>query len=165
MVSQRFVRLSVTPLLLLSFLSSVITLAIAASLEAHWANVGFPNRSYRDRERVLLAAGIWGTVISLYALVGTFFFPDHIAFGIMFHLIAFIVAFILYLVGASSLTALTDKIDCGHSTVSRCNVTKGLVAIGWIETIWVFIILIIVFIIGLKARSGKGMKRGALTDA
>ncbi|GAA5888941.1 hypothetical protein JCM5296_002749 [Sporobolomyces johnsonii] len=165
MVSERFIRLSITPLMLLSFLSSVITLAIAASLEAHWANVGFPNTSYRDRERVLLAAGIWGTIISLYALIGTFFFPAHVAFGIMFHLIAFIVAFILYLVGASSLTALTDKIDCGHSTVSRCNVTKGLVAIGWIETIFIFIILIVVFILGVKSRSGKGMRRGALTDA
>lgn len=36
---------------------------------------------------------------------------------------------------------------------------------SWIGTIWVFLILVFVFIIGLKARSGAGMRRGALTDA
>ncbi|GAA6026791.1 hypothetical protein JCM8097_005863 [Rhodosporidiobolus ruineniae] len=165
MVSEVTIRRVFTPLTLLSFLASVVTLAIAASLEAHWAKVGFPNASYRDRERVLLAAGIWGVIISLYSLVGTFFFPDRVAFGIFFHVIAFLIAFFLYLVGSSSLVALTDKIDCGNVDWSRCNITKGLVAIGWIETIFVFIILVFVLVLGFKSRSGVGMRKAALTDA
>ena len=36
---------------------------------------------------------------------------------------------------------------------------------SWIGTIWVFIILVIVLILGVKARSGAGIRRGALTDA
>ncbi|GAA5969977.1 hypothetical protein JCM11641_000216 [Rhodosporidiobolus odoratus] len=165
MVSARFIRVTIGPLTLLSFLASVITLAIAASLEAHWLKVGFPNKSYRDRERILLAAGIWGVIASLYSLVGAFFFPDRSAFGIMFHLVAFTIAFILYLIGSSSLVALTDKVNCGDVDWSRCNITKGLVAIGWIETIFVFALLIFVLILGIKSRSGVGMRKSALTDA
>ncbi|BGP38165.1 hypothetical protein JCM10450v2_002101 [Rhodotorula kratochvilovae] len=167
MVSARAVRLTIVPLMTLSFLSSVIVLAIAASLEAHWRDVGFPSKSHRDRERLLLTAGIWGIIVSLYSLVGTFLKPDSVAFGIMFHLVAFAIAFFLYLCGASSLTALVDHVSCGNAneTFSRCNVTKGLVAIGWIETIWVFLILLVVIFLGVKARSGAGIRRGALTDA
>ncbi|GAA6048948.1 hypothetical protein JCM3770_007133 [Rhodotorula araucariae] len=167
MVSVRTVRLTITPLMVLSFLSSVIVLSIAASLEAHWSDVGFPSRAHRDRERLLLAAGVWGTIVSLYSLVGTLVKPDAVAFGIMFHLVAFAIAFFLYLCGASSLTALVDNVNCGNpsETFSRCNVTKGLVVIGWIETIWVFLILLVVIFLGIKARSGAGIRRGALTDA
>ncbi|GAA5829641.1 hypothetical protein JCM11251_000231 [Rhodosporidiobolus azoricus] len=165
MVSERFVKVGIAPVALLTFLASVITLAIAASLESHWLDVGFPNKSYRDRERVLLTAGIVGTLVSAYSLVGAFFFADRLAFGIFFHLIAFTITFLLALIGSASLTALTDKIDCGDVDWSRCNITKGLVAIGWIETIFAFIILIMVLVLGIKSRSGVGMRKGALTDA
>lgn len=52
------------PVALLTFLVSVVVMAIAASLEHRWKNVGFPNNSYRDRERLLLVAGIWGIIVS-----------------------------------------------------------------------------------------------------
>ncbi|GAA5849690.1 hypothetical protein JCM5353_003879 [Sporobolomyces roseus] len=167
MVSERAIKVTLTPLLVLSFLASIVTLAISASLESHWRKTSFPNVSYRDRERILLAASIFSTVISAYALIGTLVFPGKAAFGILFHLVAFAVAFILYLIGASSLTALTDKINCGNVDWSRCNVTKGLVAIGWIETIFVFIILLYTIFLGIKAsRSGPtSLKRAGLTDA
>uniref|UniRef100_A0A0K3CHR8 MARVEL domain-containing protein n=1 Tax=Rhodotorula toruloides TaxID=5286 RepID=A0A0K3CHR8_RHOTO len=170
-----------------ALLASIITMSIAASLEAHWNNVGFPNKSYRDRERILLAAGIWGIIISgantlssaslepnsahtrpraVYSLFGTIFAPGSTAFGIFPHLITFTIAFILYLVGASSLTALTDKVTCSNAaeTFSRCNTTKALVG-AWIGTIYVFLILVFVSILGIKARSGVGARKGALTDA
>ncbi|GEM11681.1 hypothetical protein Rt10032_c16g5698 [Rhodotorula toruloides] len=167
MVSERTVRLVMGPFAGFTFIASVITMSIAASLEAHWQNVGFPNKSYRDRERILLAAGIWGIIISTYSLVGTIFAPGSTAFGIFPHLIAFSIAFILYLVGAASLTALTDKVTCSNAaeTFSRCNTTKALVAFGWIGTIFVFLILVFVSILGVKARSGVGARKGALTDA
>ncbi|GAA5931743.1 uncharacterized protein JCM15063_001556 [Sporobolomyces koalae] len=167
MVSSRAIKLSLGPLLLLSTLASIVTLAIAASLESHWRDVGFPNKSYRDRERILLAASIWSIVVSIYGLIGTLVFTGSAAFGIVFHLVAFAVAFILYIIGASSLTALTDKINCGNVVWSRCNVTKGLVAISWIETIFVFIILLYTIVLGiLAARSGPvALKRAALSDA
>lgn len=58
------------------------------------------------------------------------------AFGLLTHLIPIAISFILYLIGVSSLTALTDKVDCGNSgqTFSRCSVVKGLVVISWIDT-------------------------------
>ncbi|GAA5906226.1 hypothetical protein JCM8208_000667 [Rhodotorula glutinis] len=168
MVSERAVRLTIVPLMTLSFLTSIVVLAIAASLESHWLATGFPSNAARDRERLLLTAGIWGTLVSsVYSLIGTLLKPQSVAFGIMFHLVAFAIAFFLYLCGASSLTAFVANRNCGipMQTFSRCNVTKGLVAVGWIGTIWVFIILIIVLILGVKARSGAGIRRGALTDA
>ncbi|GAA6001191.1 hypothetical protein JCM10207_007452 [Rhodosporidiobolus poonsookiae] len=165
MVSERFVRFSVVPLTTISFILSVVTLGLSASLEAHWAKNGFPNGSYRDRERILLAASIWGFLISIYSLVGTFFFPDRLAFGIFFHLIAFGIAFILYMIGSASLVALTDKIDCSDVDWSRCGHVKALVGFGWTETIIVFVLLMLVLFLGIKARSGVGMRKGALTDA
>ena len=61
---------------------------------------------------------------------------NHLAFGVLTHLIPTVFGFILFLVGASSLTALTDKIDCGKSGqgFSKCDTVKGLVVISWIDT-------------------------------
>ncbi|GAA5882538.1 hypothetical protein JCM16303_002032 [Sporobolomyces ruberrimus] len=167
MVSARVIKLTLAPILLLSLLASIVSLAISASLESHWRKTSFPNISYRDRERILLAASIWTVVISIWALVGALFFAGSAAFGILFVIIAFAISFILYLIGASSLTALTDKINCGNVDWSRCNVTKGLVAISWIETIFVFIVLCYSIFLGIKAsRSGPvSIKRAGLTDA
>ncbi|GAA5879681.1 hypothetical protein JCM8547_008954 [Rhodosporidiobolus lusitaniae] len=159
------VRIALTPLAVLTLLSSIVTTAISGSLEDHWSKTNsFPSTSYRDRERILLAAGIIGIVVSIYSTIGTLRFADSAAFGIFPNLILWAIVFILGLIGASSLTALTDKIDCGDVDWSRCNVTKGLVAIGWIETIFAFIFLIIVFFLGVKARSGAGMRKSTFVD-
>ena len=60
----------------------------------------------------------------------------HRVFGILTHLVLLLIGFILYIIGAASLTALTNGIDCGRSgdTFSRCNIVKGLVIISWIDT-------------------------------
>lgn len=82
------------------------------------------------------------------------------------HLIFYAIAFFLYLCGAASLTALTNSIDCGNVTWSRCNVVKGgLVSTGWIGTIFTFIMLLIAIFLGIKARSGVGARKAALTEA
>jgi hypothetical protein len=59
-----------------------------------------------------------------------------VAFGILTHLIPLIIAFILFIIGAGSLTALTNGTDCGSAEggFDRCNIVKGLVAISWIDT-------------------------------
>ncbi|POY74385.1 hypothetical protein BMF94_2579 [Rhodotorula taiwanensis] len=166
MVSERFVRFTMAPVALLTFLTSVVVMAIAASLEHRWKNVGFPNNSYRDRERLLLVAGIWGIIVSLYSLIGVLVRPTSRAFGVLVHLIFYAIAFFLYLCGAASLTALTNSIDCGNVTWSRCNVVKGgLVSTGWIGTIFTFIMLLIAIFLGVKARSGVGARKAALTEA
>jgi hypothetical protein len=61
---------------------------------------------------------------------------DKVAFGILTHLVPLIIAFILFIIGAGSLTALTSSTDCGAAgqTFDRCNIVKGLVAISWIDT-------------------------------
>lgn len=64
------------------------------------------------------------------------FFGQSNAFGLITHLVPMAIAFILFLIGVSSLTALTDKIDCGNvsQSFSRCSIVKGLVVISWIDT-------------------------------
>ncbi|GAA5862944.1 hypothetical protein JCM3774_006695 [Rhodotorula dairenensis] len=166
MVSERFVRTTVAPLALLTFLTSVVVMAIAASLESRWKSVGFPSNSYRDRERLLLVAGIWGIIVSLYSLVGALVRPTSRAFGILVHIVAFAIAFFLYLCGAASLTSLTSGIDCADVTWSRCNVVKGgLVSTGWIGTIFTFLMLLLAIFLGIKARSGVGARKAALVEA
>lgn len=73
---------------------------------------------------------------SVVLLPGFFFLGHHLVFGILTHLIGVAIAFILFIIGASSLTALTRPIDCGRAgdSFSRCNIVKGLVIISWIDT-------------------------------
>lgn len=67
MVSDRLVRLSHTVLFTLVLLSSIVALAISASLVSHYNNTGYPavhTGAYRDRIRILLTAGVWSTAIA-----------------------------------------------------------------------------------------------------
>lgn len=59
-----------------------------------------------------------------------------VVFGLLTHLVGVIIAFILFIIGAASLTALTNGIDCGVAGqgFDRCNIVKGLVIISWIDT-------------------------------
>lgn len=63
-VADRLIRMTIAPVALMTLLTSIVVMAIAASLESHWSSVGFPSNSYRDRERLLLVAGIWGIIVS-----------------------------------------------------------------------------------------------------
>ncbi|KAL8293006.1 hypothetical protein RQP46_000700 [Phenoliferia psychrophenolica] len=72
---------------------------------------------------------------------------------------------LLLIIGASSLTALTDKHSCKAVNFDRCNIVKGLVAITWIDTIFTLVALLAVFGLGVKSRSGAGMRRSTLIDA
>ena len=60
----------------------------------------------------------------------------HVAFGLLAHLVPVAIAFILFLIGSASLTALTRPITCSNAgdAFSRCNIVKGLVIISWIDT-------------------------------
>ena len=60
----------------------------------------------------------------------------HRIFGVLSHLVLLLVGFILFMIGAASLTALTRGIDCGKASgaFNRCNIVKGLVIISWIDT-------------------------------
>jgi hypothetical protein len=60
----------------------------------------------------------------------------HVAFGLLAHIVPIAIAFILFLIGSASLTALTRPISCGNSgdSFERCNIVKGLVVISWIDT-------------------------------
>jgi len=60
----------------------------------------------------------------------------HVVFGLLAHLIPVAIAFILFLIGSASLTALTRPISCVNAGdgFERCNIVKGLVVISWIDT-------------------------------
>ncbi|KAM0792530.1 hypothetical protein ACM66B_005199 [Microbotryomycetes sp. NB124-2] len=165
MVSERTIRLVHLPLFVLILLAGIVALAISGSLVGHYNSVGYPNVSYRDRIRILLVASIWTVATALYLLIGVTVAASHVAFGIMAHIVSLAISFILYLIGVASLTALTNGTNCGSVDWSRCNIVKGLVVISWIETIFVFVALIFVFALGVKARSGAGMRKAALTEA
>lgn len=79
----------------------------------------------------------WTALTPLVLLtVGFHVAGQTVVFGILTHLIPVVIAFILFIIGASSLTALTDKIDCSKAAdaFDRCNIVKGLVIISWIDT-------------------------------
>ncbi|SCZ96660.1 BZ3500_MvSof-1268-A1-R1_Chr4-4g07526 [Microbotryum saponariae] len=166
MVSEGTVRLVHAPLLGLITLIGIVTLAMSASLVAHYNSHGYPNISYRDRIRIILAGSIWSFFVSVFLVVGVAVKPDNVLFGIFAHIIGLAIAFILLLIGVASLTALTDKLHCsGIENFSRCKVVKGLVGVTWTQTVLLFIALIFVFALGVKARSGGGMRRSTLVNA
>lgn len=158
MANERAVRLTHSVLFTLVTLASIVALAISASLVAHYNNEGYPpvnTNPYRDRIRICLAASIWSTFIGckspvlpslssssladlliVVLTVGFQVMGTNVAFGILTHLVPLAIAFILFIIGAGSLTALTSPTDCGAAgqTFDRCSIVKGLVVISWIDT-------------------------------
>jgi len=169
MVRESTVRTIHTPGFAISFVASLVALAISASLVKFYNDHGYPNTSYRDRIRILLVASVWTVLISLLLGIGGILFMGRQAVGFISHFIALGIGFILYLIGVSALTALTDKTDCGNAAkggdFDRCNTVKGLVIISWIETIILFAILIFTFVLGLKARRTIGWRSATFLDA
>ncbi|KAI5476247.1 hypothetical protein MNV49_007947 [Pseudohyphozyma bogoriensis] len=165
MVSERAVRVFHPILFVLITIAGIISLAISASLVKHYNDTAYPSTSIRDRVRLLLVASIWTVLFGLYLLIGVLVNSGHILFGICSHLFTLTVSFLLFLIGAAALTSSVDKHSCDVLNFSRCNIVKGLVAISWIETIFVFIALLAVFGLGIKSRSGAGMRRSTLLDA
>ncbi|KIR26663.1 hypothetical protein I307_02011 [Cryptococcus deuterogattii 99/473] len=167
MPSERVIRFTHTFLFTLVLLSSIVALGISASLVGHYNSHGYPpvhTDAYRDRIRILLVASVWTTAWGLILTFGFQFFGQSNAFGLITHLVPMAIAFILYLIGVSSLTALTDKIDCGNVSQSftRCSIVKGLVVISWIDTIFILFALTFLTILCFMARGRYGAHRSTL---
>ena len=57
-----------------------------------------------------------------------------VAVGIMAHLVALTIGFLLFLIGVSSLTASLNGLDCnGPNGFARCKVAKGLEVISCVK--------------------------------
>lgn len=71
------------------------------------------------------------------------------------------IAFILYLIGVSSLTGLISKVNCddARESFSKCGSVWSLMGAGWAETIMVFIALVFIIAIAFKARAWGGVTR------
>jgi len=164
MPSERTVKLVHLPLFVLITLTSIVVVAISGSLVGFYNSHGYPSGSYRDRIRILLVAGVWTTTFGIFLSAGFFFAASHILFGILAHLVPLAISFILFLIGSASLTALTNGTDCGKVNWNRCNIVKGLVVVSWIDTIWVFLALIFISVLAVKARTGLGARRSTLLD-
>lgn len=93
--------------------------------------------------------------------VGFQLFGHSTLWGILPHLIWVAIGFILFLIGSSALTALTDKISCGDvsDAFERCNMVKASVVTGWISTILCFIALLYLIGLAFKARAWGGVHR------
>ncbi|KAK8843342.1 hypothetical protein IAR55_006998 [Kwoniella newhampshirensis] len=167
MVSARAVRIAHTVLFTLVLLASVICLGISGALVGHYNREGYPpvhTGGYRDRIRITLVASVWSTAFALILTIGFQVAGRNIAFGLLTHLVPVAIGFILFLIGAASLTGLTDKIDCGMSgqTFSKCGVVKGLVVISWIDTIILLITLVFIITLCFIARGGYGVHKSTL---
>jgi len=167
MPSERGVRISHIALFVFVLLSSIIALAISASLVKYYNDNGYPpahTDAYKDRIRILLVSSVWTTAISLILIPGFFFMGHHVAFGLLAHIVPTAIAFILFLIGVASLTALTRPTDCNKAgdAFKRCNIVKGLVVISWIDTILLFGTLIFLLVLAFIARGGYGVRKGTL---
>jgi hypothetical protein len=79
----------------------------------------------------------------------------HVAFGILAHLVPVAIAFILFLIGSASLTALTRPISCGNAgdAFERCNI---------VNSIFIFVALLFLTFIAFVARGGYGVRKSTL---
>ncbi|WVQ93254.1 hypothetical protein IAU59_000320 [Kwoniella sp. CBS 9459] len=167
MPSERAIKIAHTVLFTLVLLASIIALIISATLVAHYNKEGYPpvhTGGYTARIRILLVASVWTTAFGIALTVGFQLLGNHLAFGLLAHLVPITIGFILYLIGSASLTALTDKIDCGRSgdSFSRCGVVKGLVVISWIDTIFLVITLAFLITLAFVARGRYGVHKSTL---
>jgi preprotein translocase subunit SecG len=85
-------------------------------------------------------------------------------FGILPHFVPLFIGFILMIIGAGALTGLTSNISCGNpdQTFPRCSTMKSLVAVTWIDAIFLLIMLIFVGALAFKARAWGGVRRNTL---
>ncbi|WVO15474.1 hypothetical protein L204_103132 [Cryptococcus depauperatus] len=168
MLSKRLIKLTHTILFSLVFLASVAALGVSSAIVKHYNSRGYPpvnNHGYRDRIRILLVASVWTTASAIILMIGFLAAGENNAvFGLLTHIILVTIAFLLFLIGVSSLTALTDKISCSKSGqgFEWCNVVKGLVAISWIDTIFIFITLVFLIVLACMARRRYGASRSTL---
>ncbi|KAK4687302.1 hypothetical protein P7C73_g2819, partial [Tremellales sp. Uapishka_1] len=187
MVSEKGTRIAHGLMFGLLIIVSIVCLAVSGSLVHYYNDHGYPrfhDTAYKQRIRILLVASVWTTVFaraSLFCIlphmhthpsvyppvvltVGFHTIGSHIAFGLLAHLVPIVIGFILFLIGVASLTALTDKVDCGINAgnFARCDVVKGLVVVSWIETIFLLITLVFLIILALKARGGYGVHKSTL---
>ncbi|WRT69030.1 uncharacterized protein IL334_006013 [Kwoniella shivajii] len=167
MPSEKAIRLTHSILFGLVLLVSIIALIISATLVAHYNQQGYPSDhtgAYTARLRILLVASVWTTVFGIALTVGFQLLGTHVAFGILSHLVPITIAFILFMIGSASLTALVDKIDCGKAadSFSRCGVVKGLLVISWIDTIILLITLVFIITLAFVARGRYGVHKSTL---
>ncbi|BEI84331.1 hypothetical protein CcaverHIS002_0409350 [Cutaneotrichosporon cavernicola] len=125
---------------------------------------GYPpqhNAAYRDRIRITLVASVWTCVFALFLGIGFQVAGHNLAFGILSHLIPMSIAFLLFLIGVSSLTALISKVSCDdpRQNFAKCQSVWALMGAGWAETILVFIALMFIIGIAFKARAWGGVRR------
>ncbi|WVR09091.1 hypothetical protein IAU60_006153 [Kwoniella sp. DSM 27419] len=167
MPSERAIKLSHSILFGLTLLASIVALIISAVLVAHYNKEGYPpahTGAYTARIRILLVASVWTTAFGIILTAGFQVLGNHVAFGILAHLVPVTIGFILFMIGSASLTALTDKIDCGRAgdSFSRCGVVKGLVVISWIDTIFLAITLAFLITLAFVARGRYGVHKSTL---
>ncbi|WWC91235.1 uncharacterized protein L201_006177 [Kwoniella dendrophila CBS 6074] len=167
MPSERVTKIAHSVLFGLTLLVGIIALIISATLVSHYNKNGYPPQhtgGYTARIRILLVASVWTTVFGIALTVGFQLLGNHVAFGILAHLVPITIAFVLFVIGAASLTALTDKIDCGRVTdaFSRCGVVKGLVVISWIESIILLVTLVFLITLAFVARGRYGVHKSTL---
>ncbi|KAG7528331.1 hypothetical protein FFLO_06242 [Filobasidium floriforme] len=169
MPSERSLKILHTPWLVLSTITSIVALAISASLVDYYNNNGYPaiDGDYKPRIRIVLVASVWMAFFSIYLLVGFLLAPGNILFGILAHWVALTIGFLLFLIGNSSLTSLTDGTSCGNvgDAFRRCNIVKGLVVVAWIDVIVIFVMWLFVTLLAWKARKALGIHRSSLLDA
>ncbi|ODN95860.1 hypothetical protein L198_04479 [Cryptococcus wingfieldii CBS 7118] len=167
MPSESLIRWSHRGLFALIAIASLISLVISAVLVGYYNKHGYPSHhthAYRDRIRILLVASVWTMAWALILIIGFAAMGTSAVFGLITHLVPIAISFLLFLIGVSALTGLTDKISCSKSseTFSRCKYVKGLVVISWIDTIFIFAALIFLITLAVIARGRYGARRSTL---
>ncbi|KAL1405998.1 hypothetical protein Q8F55_007681 [Vanrija albida] len=166
-MNERAIRIVHTILFVLLFIIGIVSVGVSGFLVGEYNKNGYPKihtAAFRDRLRITLTASVWTVVWTLFLGIGFQVAGHKPLFGILTHLVPIAIAFILFIIGAGSLTGLLEKIDCGKvgDDVARCTLNKSAMGVAWAETIVLFVTLVFIIAIAFKARAWGGVHRNSL---
>ncbi|TXT08717.1 hypothetical protein VHUM_02845 [Vanrija humicola] len=106
-MNERAIRITHTILFILLFIIGIVSVGISGYLVGDYNKHGYPKihtAAFRDRLKITLTASVWTVLFTLILGIGFQVAGHKPAFGILTHLIPIAIGFILFIIGAGSVS-------------------------------------------------------------
>ncbi|KAM0755583.1 hypothetical protein T439DRAFT_351354 [Meredithblackwellia eburnea MCA 4105] len=139
MLASRVGRFYTYPLLVLTWMMAVANLGVSAALVSQF-HQEFPTHKLGARTVLICFAATWNTLFGLIFLIGAPISPK--LFALKWNFVAFVISFLLFLVGAGSMTEALNGVSCSAvDAPAKCTMFRGLEGISWTQTWLLFFYL------------------------
>ncbi|TIA88146.1 hypothetical protein E3P99_02770 [Wallemia hederae] len=142
-------------------LFGIVLMSISAFLiDRYNSDDSFPAEGVSNTVKYLLFASLWTIVTAALYLAGFLAVPlgsGGVLLSVASHLVWVILSFCIWLAGAAAITAeLGGGLSCRFADYTYCHHLNAVLGLTWIETVLVFLALIVIIVISVRSRSSSG---------